>query len=446
MKGGVRPYRRIFRGRLRKLAGSARRLLFVCALVLSLTLATAQKAEAGCCCTGCDAITVAMIEAANELLHVMTREWVTMQFESHKEDFVIGYFFAKHLMAAMQTMTTNFTNAGMVEVMAVGAFLDAKHQMETQLLFQQLKAQAHKDYQPATEMCAMGTIARGLGPTARNAEVTAVLMAKRSRDRQTFARDTVSAAGREVDQRGRVHQFIKQFCDIHDNNDGLEPLCENSAAVVSQGLDADYSRVYHPMTIDVDFTDNVVTNDEQGVLALGTYLFGHKIFKSVSPTNLKSKNNQGVLLDMRSIIAKRSVAEYSYYNLVGMKAAGSAASEEAAPYMNAALEQLGMGEDEAKALIGERPSYYAQMELLSKKIYEDPDFYTALYDTPANLVRKGAAIRAIDLMQDADTFKSQLRNEALLSVIIELELTELQDSVQNRLNKARGEGQTADKP
>jgi hypothetical protein len=89
-----------------------------------------------------------------------------------------------------------------------------------------------------------------------------------------------------------------------------------------------------------------------------------------------------------------------------------------------------LGSDGAGNEIG--PSYYAQMEVLTKKIYQNPDFYTNLYDKPANVERKEVAMQAIGLMQKFDLFKSYLRTEASLSVLLETSIQDLQDKVQDQ--------------
>ena len=71
------------------------------------------------------------------------------------------------------------------------------------------------------------------------------------------------------------------------------------------------------------------------------------------------------------------------------------------------------------------------MELLNKKIYQRPEFYTNLYDKPANVDRMRAAMRSVGLMQKWDMFNSRLRSEMLLSVAAELELAKEQERVQN---------------
>jgi len=161
---------------------------------------------------------------------------------------------------------------------------------------------------------------------------------------------------------------------------------------------------------------------------------------------------QDELLDMRNVIAKRSVAEHSFNTIVGMK---SLSKEEAGspsqptlsqPYMLLILETLGLGTTSAFAAeeiaiyLGDRPSYYAQMDLLTKRIFQNPNFFVNLYDEPANVERIGVALQAIGLMQDFDTWQSYLRTEAMLSVVMELELLRLNNQVTNQMGTVRSGG------
>ena len=150
---------------------------------------------------------------------------------------------------------------------------------------------------------------------------------------------------------------------------------------------------------------------------------------------------------MRNIIAKRSVGEHSFNTIVGMR---SMSKEEATtltqPYMLKILEALGIGDDgpfpaeEVAIYLGDRPSYYAQMEMLTKWIFQSPDFYVNLYDEPNNVERVGVALQAIGLMQDFDTWQSYLRTEAMLSVVMELELLRLHNDVENQMGGMRSGG------
>jgi hypothetical protein len=63
-------------------------------------------------------------------------------------------------------------------------------------------------------------------------------------------------------------------------------------------------------------------------------------------------------------------------------------------------------------------SYYAILEILAKKIYQNPTFFAELYDTPANVTRKSAAMDAIELMLDRAIYESQLRREMAISALL----------------------------
>ena len=99
------------------------------------------------------------------------------------------------------------------------------------------------------------------------------------------------------------------------------------------------------------------------------------------------------------------------------------------------LTELGVPATEALDMLGENPSYYAQMEILTKKIYQNPDFYTNLYDTPANVERKTVALQAIKLIQKFDMLKSYLRGEATVSVLLELAVVNLQNEIEDQIRE-----------
>ncbi len=85
-------------------------------------------------------------------------------------------------------------------------------------------------------------------------------------------------------------------------------------------------------------------------------------------------------------------------------------------------------------MLGDKPSYFAQMDVLTKKIYQDPYFYADLYDKPANVMRKNVAMRAINNIQKRDIYRSLLRSEAIMSVWLESEIEERQKICRQRNN------------
>ncbi|MEZ5919626.1 MAG: hypothetical protein R3D66_06970 [Alphaproteobacteria bacterium] len=435
-----------------------------CASLLSFT----PRAEACCSCAG-TIIPLSTTEwfAAPSGSSPRIRDHVTSEFTAHRV-WLVSIFWEDNLLPALMMMSDQLTAVAMQQVQIIGSFFDAKHQMETQQLFGEMRARAHKDYHPSVGMCQFGSGIRSLAATERQAELNAHVLSQRSQDRALGNANTAAAEGNDNDKSSRLKQFREKYCDPEDNNSGLKYLCDHdqdnnpgngqvgAADKHRMNKDIDFVRtVEFPWTLDVDFTDTVLKDEEEDIMALSANLYGTDVFKRPSPSLFKS-DSAGALerayLDARSVLAKRSVAENSFNAITSMKATGTGGSRD---FLAALLEELGVGTTgsppDIDKLLGQdssgnpiNPSYYAQMEILTKKIYQNPDFYTNLYDTPANVDRKGVALQAIALMQKFDMFKSYLRSEANLSVLLELAVMDLQEEIEDEFGKKGEEGETPD--
>lgn len=362
----------------------------------------------------------------------------TVQFRVH-ELWMVTVFFNQYILPAMMHMTIELGAVAMQQMQIIGTFLDAKHLLETERLYQQLAAQAHKDYHPSEGLCTIGTSIRSLAASDRRGDVVANILAQRSIRRQLLNANSNSAAGPLTDRDGRLRQFRERYCDRNDNNGALANICDANVPHERKNKDIDYTRtVAAPLTINLNFAGGAtaVTPDEEDLLALSANLFAHDLFTQIPATLLNNNPaNQQLYMDLRSIVAKRSVAEHSFQAIAAMKASGASTESQTAQYLSAALQELGMSAADANAIVGSNPSYYAQMEILTKSIFQRPEFFLDLYDKPANVARKGVAMQAISLMQDRDLFKSNLRSEAMLSILLELEIMKAQNAVQNELNR-----------
>jgi hypothetical protein len=392
----------------------------------------------------------AVIRAVVRQQHQLTRQYIALQFQLYRDQFVYDYFFRQLLQPMMQLATEHLTAAAMHQMLIVGTFFDARQTMESLQLMQELAARAHKDYQPSVSMCEFGTMARTLASTQRTGEFTAFAINQRGESRGRGEAFTSGSAGNAPDAKARADLFRTRYCDTAQENGNLAgSICKDggNADVATRDKDVNYERVLdNPISLSVDFTnpsDETANQDRADIFALQNNLYGSTVFERIPPLLLNTQENQEIYLDLRSVLAKRAVAENSFAAIVGMKAkgsadaAGKASAADTAKYMKAVFRQLGVNNDaDVDLLLGDRPSYYAQMEILTKKLYQRPEFYTNLYDKPANVERKEAALRAIGLMQDMDKFKSELRSEMLMSVILESQLDALQGSVEDRIGSA----------
>lgn len=408
-------------------------------------------------------------------------EHVDQEFDAHNV-WIISIWWEDNVLPAMMLMAEQMTAVAMKQTEIIGGFFDAKHQLETQQVFQKLRTRAHKDYHPSVGMCEFGSSVKSLAASERIGEVNAVILSQRAQDRALGNANTLGSAGIDGDAQGRLKQFRETYCDIRDNNNGLDFMCDHeqdrnpssgeigAADKKRVNKDIDFARTLDsPWTLNVNFTDTDLKEDEEDVLALASNLYGREVFSRVGADLLRSTKPdsdietpddltpvQNAYMDARAILAKRSVAENSFNAIVGMKSAGTGGSRD---YLQALLAELGIddtannvaGAGDAKKtqldlLLGDNPSYYGQMEVLTKKIYQNPDFYTNLYDKPVNVERKGVALQAIGLMQKFDLFKSYLRNEASLSVLLELAVIELQEEIESEIDASEPGGELAGKP
>ncbi len=338
----------------------------------------------------------------------------------------------KGIGPSLRHMATQITTTNMAATGIIGTFFDAQAHIDGQRLINKLHADAHNKYQPSRALCRFGTNVRSLAATEELSEPTKYMIARRSIERQMGNSISMAAEGGKQDKKARMEKFRKYYCDHADNMGLLGAACE--APINNDRLNKDINftkTLYSPSTLDIDFSDGTSSADEEDILSLANNLYAHNIFTRLSKTKLEYTDNREVFLDARSVMAKRSVAESSFNNLAAAKTKGTAQS---AQYLKKIISELGIAsETEINKLIGTNPSYYAQMEVLTKKLYQNPNFYIGLIDKPTNIDRQNAAMKSFELMQQRDIYESLLRSEAILSVLVETKLRKMHTEAEDEL-------------
>ena len=379
------------------------------------------------------------------------RPHVTHEFMKHR-DWMIDIFFFEHILPDMTLMTDQLSMASVLQTQAIGRLFDAKEELETQQVLTQLMAEAHKDYQPSEGMCEIGTNTMSLAASERKSDMAQATFARRMMDRQLRSGAVLSTGGENSDIISRIKRFGSTHCDIHDNAAfGLDLLCNGSSGPVDRrNKDIDYTRTLESkLTLDADFVlteAGHLTADEEDIFALTANLFAHTPLAFAGNLILATEEGEPRAeahryMDLRSVAAKRSVAQNSIASIAAQRAEGD---PEVAQYLKRVVTELGVSDEDVHKVLGEKPSYFAQMEVLTKDIYQNPVFYTELYDKPANVTRKGVTLKALALMQDRDFYKSQLRSEALLSVLLETMLQDEHNRVSAQLSDLGVGGEDAE--
>ncbi|MCK6417666.1 MAG: hypothetical protein L6Q57_01855 [Alphaproteobacteria bacterium] len=360
----------------------------------------------------------------------------------------------QNYLAAMMLMTEQLTAVGAQHNQIMGGLVDAQRQSAAQRLQQSLQAEAHKDYHPSESLCQIGTFARNLADSEQRGQLSRLAMNAALFDDYTGASAASTASGYYQDFQSRFRQFREVYCDPQDRSGALANLCQHDLAnaditagekvggtdLARLNRDIDFTRLAdNSLTLDLDFSDSDSSNDEQDAMALARNLYWPIALDPALAKQIPVKSDD--YMKARSLFAAASVAHDSLASILAMKtrSAQTDPAQSSGPYLQALLQHFGIKADEAKTLLGERPSYYAQMEVLSRKMLESPDFYTNLYDKPANVRRQEVALDAIKLMQGRDRFESALRREMLTSLLVEEALSthaaRIEGSISN--NQAR---------
>jgi len=184
--------------------------------------------------------------------HIKIRAHVTDEFIKHR-NWMIDELFTKHVVPAMMLMTSQLSTVAIQQVNMIGTFFDAKHQLETQRLMQQMMAEAHKDYQPSEGLCEIGTNVRSLASSARLSDLTHVAYANRVTNRQLRNGDVVSSGAENADIVSRLEMFKGKHCNIKDNSVGLKLLCGSSGAKDRINKDVNFTKTLgNKLTLDID--------------------------------------------------------------------------------------------------------------------------------------------------------------------------------------------------
>jgi Ni,Fe-hydrogenase I large subunit len=136
----------------------------------------------------------------------------------------------------------------------------------------------------------------------------------------------------------------------------------------------------------------------------------------LSEINNDRDNFEENYTDFRSLLASRSIARNSFASIVAEKAESVGKST---PFAKNAVKAIMKTPADVDKLLGANPSYFAQMEVLTKKLYQSPDFIKNLMTNDTNVTRSRVAMKAVDLQQNQDLLNSLYRREMLLATYLE---------------------------
>lgn len=362
----------------------------------------------------------------------------------------------------LRQMTGQIIASGVDLIGAIGGMIDGADILEAQRVVNKLHAEAIKDYTPGDSLCRFGTLSRSLAASQTRSFENRTAFNQMLLNRETL-NDPGTPPSEFSEGISRLHNLRTLYCDPGDND--KTPVacnCDVTAGTCNaadgplpsrSNRDLDFARLWGSrLTVNADFTNNTMTPDEQDLLAFVNNVVSVEKFPEIMKrdTDLATDLVPAYMLqDVRQVIAARSVVRNSITHQLGDKVAGEPG---VSTYMVNVLREMGMTDAEARRMLEAEgqttarpgtpsgtdinPSYEAQMEILTKKLYQNPNFYTNLVDKPANVERTKAAMLAIGLMQRRDIFETMLRREMLLSQLLEMRVADEYKLTKKRVTNA----------
>ena len=348
------------------------------------------------------------------------------------------------LQAKIASMTNLFATNIERQNAQLGTFFEAANNVRSAGALQKGQAIAAKKFATSEALCRFATLAEGLPSSEANTDAIKITMSTRSLDRQLLNKGSISGEdkkgllrGQDADKKARWRNYESVFCDPSDDNGQLTKVCKTTSDE-QYNRDISYTRTLdQPLTLDIG-TGVGVTKDVQNLNGLASNLYASdvmsKSFSDADISNMGSADSIRKYMIFRSAIAKRAVAENSFSSIAALKAKGTPATAAATRRL---LIELGMSEDEAKTFVSDNPSYYEQMEALTKKLYQSPAFYVNLMEGSPNVERQQAAMKSLELMQQRDIYKSMQRSEIMMATLLDVYLSRRQGEINARLGKSQ---------
>lgn len=341
------------------------------------------------------------------------------------QDWLVSDFWGKNVEPAIEEATASIESFILGNAALDGNVMEGQSNIDSIRAFQEQASDALVGAQTSDALCRFGSLSKSLAASDVKVQAKVLDLSKASLDRELLRRGQKSAEGTTQDLISRYELFKSKFCDIKSYGATFS-FCTKADDYLTN-LDIDYTRL-------VDTQATISDAEDRGVVPLMNNLFAPETFQPIPADSLKpsanSSNSRDLYMDQRALIAKRSVAQNTFQNIVARRSQGTGGSMES---MKALLKNMGISEDsEVVRYLTDKPSYYSQMDVLTKRVYQDADFFKNLMDNPTNLARQYAAMQSFGLMQQRDMYDSVQRSELLLSLIVEMELEDYQSKVFRR--------------
>ncbi len=394
-------------------------IIRIACITLALLFFSTQQAEAKC--RACNCSMAGRINTHTDGQFDSLETWMLNDFWGRPGDNRTDTM-REHL----KSMTEQLSSVGISLPQMFGAFEDAKLMLETKDDLNEIKYNSVQNNKPSPQLCEMASVSQGMIASRENRKLFQKTLVKGAQDNQLAKTGTAASGGPK--QAADVRRA--KVCDHAsptDNANGAYQLCPDPAPDTLQGCDTDIACISNAGTLPFDPDGASMDGKTGAAQAFMNNVFGPDAMPTMSAEALNTPIQQLTYLDKRSLAAKRSVAQYCFAHVLSQKAQGST---EGVAQMRAVLEKKGIPPEIAEARISENASESERLEMMTKDMF-DSQFFVDTIGREADIKRKQAAVQQTSLLLRREMLASQTCNELMTSIIVELKVSDYQDSIQN---------------
>ncbi len=334
--------------------------------------------------------------------------------------------FADMIINAMKKQSQQVTQNQQQSAIASSAKTDAAVANDQALQIGMAHSAVAQELMPDAALCRDASAVRTLVGVEAAADDTQNTAADRMATYHSYAAGSSAARGEGWEKEARIATARNLYIDPRDQGGAVKGMGVTEGGQKRINNDMDTGRMLlQPLTVET------TRGGMDDLMALSKNLYGNEVFYDINPSRLNTQ-----LFDLRQIQAKRNVLLNSFMAQVGLKAKSQ---NDVTPQTLAAFQKLGVPQSVIDRDLKGRPSYYALMEVITKRQYQDANFYAGLIKNPAAQDRTSATMAAFTNMQMRDMVQSLQRQEMLYAMLLELRILKRQAIVTAQGDRARAE-------
>ncbi len=340
-------------------------------------------------------------------VHTLTKNRINIYTDlmvEYYELWLEKIFWEYGIAPALPKMMTQISVANQKKLEITSTILDAEKHSNAQLVMQKQKYESAKSVLPSEEHCEAVTLSAGNIAARESARANVANSMDFMRQVATSANPVV-ASPRDYARVTKEHALCR-YADRKSAGGKMALVCDSV-----QPSDEDVERslignLGSKMTFDEE--------DQQAINAHAQSMMLPNRPANYDPDLLDYDEMQVAHMGHRSVASRELLASYCFMKSYEHKFGGE---DSMLSYIQAFLTERGLTVAEIEELLGEKPSLYAQKQILVMLV-NNPDFGVSLTDVKENIIRLSNVVKSYSVSTRYDMLESLQCNQMMASQMV----------------------------